>query len=86
MSNMHVLQVARNQRILILDTWIQLDLYHNRHAHMHKYTFISVPTCIQLRSRIVHLSLWIQLVLETLHISLALVCHSSCWLHGHLYL
>lgn len=86
MPNTYVFQLARNQRILILVTSNRIDLYLSVHVHMDKHICLSMPLCIQLHWWIMHISLYIELVLETLHISLVLVCHSSSLLYGHIYL
>lgn len=77
MTNTDVLQVARNQRSLVSVTSIQLDLYRYPHALMHKY--ICSPTLLgaEFHRWIADMSLWMELVLETLHTSPALVFCSS---------
>ena len=77
MTNTYVFQVARNQRSLILVTSTQLVLYQYPHALMHKYICSPMLLCASFPRWIADMSLWMELVLETLHISPALVFCSS---------
>ena len=76
MPNTYVFQVARNQRILILAASVQRHLYLSAHAHMQNHVCLSTPPRVQLHRWIMRMSLSVELVLETLYVSLAPQCHS----------